>query len=258
MKPSIKYIVNACLLLATLNAVAQDSLFVNQKDSTAYVAPKVTQDSLVSVIDTTASIEIDTTVTRIKQKYFAIYLSTDYGKLATTLAQLENKYEFNMGIQFSSHLRVTADYGYSKLSPPNAIENGVYFSTGNYYRVGLDYVFTIAPKTTLAFGGMYALATFKDEGTVEIQSEIWPSLSQSFERNDLQANWVEFVITSEAPILNRDNGFLSHLFWGIKFRFRFMIERPRPTNFDVYAIPGYGRTFNNLVPAANLFFSYKF
>ncbi len=246
------------MLFATLNAVAQDSLFVNQKDSTAYVAPKATQDSLVVVTDTTASIEVDTTVARIKQKYFAIYLSTDYGKLATTLAQLENKYEFNMGVQFSAHVRVTVDYGYGKLSPPNAIENGVYFSSGSYYRAGLDYVFTIAPKTTLSFGGMYAFSTFKDEGTVEILSEIWPSLSESFERKDLQASWAEFVITSEAPILNRDEGLLSQLFWGVKFRFRFMIERPRPTNFDVYAIPGYGRTFNNLVPAANLFISYKF
>ena len=37
-----------------------------------------------------------------------------------------------------------------------------------------------------------------------------------------------------------------------------MIDRPEPENFDVYAIPGYGRTWNNVVPSANLFIVYKF
>lgn len=241
--------------------MAQDSLLVQKKDTIPLVKQEIKTiipPDTIPINDSLNYAASDTSLVSVKTNYFAIYISADYGKLITTLAQLENKYEFNLGIQFSKHLRFTADFGYGNLSPPNAIENGTYNSSGNYYRAGLDFMLVIAPKISLSFGGMYALSTFNDEGTVEIKSEVWPSLNQSFARADFTASWAEFVITSEAPVLNRNEGFFSNFYWGIKFRFRFMIDRPRPENFDVYAIPGYGRTFNNLVPAANLFISYKF
>ncbi len=259
----IKYIASILLLIAPLAGSAQDSLQVVQpKDSTQLTiqdsVAQIAQDTIPPILnDSINSAPSDSLTAEDSSTYFAIYLSIDYGKLITTLAQFENKYEFNVGIRFSKHLRATADIGYGNLAPPSAIQNGNYNSVGTYYRLGFDYMFTIAPKTYLSFGGMYALSNFKDQGSVEIISELWPSLSQSFERNDLSANWAEFVITSEAPILNRDSGFLSNIYWGIKLRLRFMIEKPTPENFDVYAIPGYGRTFNDLVPAANLFVVYK-
>lgn len=242
MKQHIKYIVSLCFFALTTQVNAQDSLQIQVKDSIEVVH--------IEVADT---LEQEGT-----KKYFSIILSADYGKLITTIAQLENKYEFNLAIQFSKNIRATADVGYGQLAPPNAIENGTYTSTGSYARIGVDYIFTLFPKTYLSLGGMYAMSTFKDEGTVEINSEIWLALSESFTRNDLNANWAEFVITSEATVFNNDTGFLSNFYWGIKFRLRFMIERPNPENFDVYAIPGYGRTWNNVVPAVNLFISYKF
>lgn len=247
MKLYIKYIVSSCLLAFAINLQAQDSLHVEVKDSTHVV----NNDTLIAENQ-------DSTQLGPKEKHLVFYLGTDYGKLISTAAQFETKYEFNIAVQFVKSIRATLDYGYGALSPPNAIQNGTYTSSGNYYRVGLDYMFNIAPKTYLSLGGMYALSNFKDEGTVMIQSEVWPSLNESFVRDELVANWAEFVITSEAPIMNRDEGFFSHLYWGIKFRFRFLIDRPRPANFDVYAIPGYGRTWNDLVPAANLFITYKF
>ncbi len=264
MTPFIKYIVSISLFFAALETFAQDSLQVVQpKDSTQLTLQnsiaQITQDTIPFVAtDSINSTLNDSLTSDIGATSFAIYLSIDYGKLLTTLAQFENKYEFNVGIRFSKHLRATADIGYGNLAPPNAINNGSYNSVGTYYRLGFDYMFTIAPKTSLSFGGMYAISTFKDQGTVEIISELWPSLIQRFERNDLTANWAEFVITSEAPILNKDSGLLSHIYWGIKFRLRFIIEKPMPENFDVYAIPGYGRTFNNMVAAGNFFISYKF
>jgi Domain of unknown function (DUF6048) len=250
----IKYIVSICLLLGTINALAQDSLQVEAKDSV--MIEKI--DTLI--VDATDSLiieEEDTTQLNSSNRYFFILLGTDYGKLISTIANFESKYEFNVSVQFAKRVRITADYGYGKLSPPNAIENGTYSSLGNYYRVGLDYIFNIAPKTYLSLGGMYASSSFKDEGTVVIASEVWPSLTEGFTRNDLSASWAEFVLTSETTIFNRDQGFLTHWYWGIKFRFRFLIDRPRPENFDVFAIPGYGRTWNDLVPAANLFIVYK-
>ncbi len=257
MKPSIKYIVSIALFLANLGAVAQDSLKVVKKDSTQLEIAIPTQlTDTVSANETINLTPNDSAST--EPPNFAIYLSLDYGKLITTLAQLETKYEFSVGIKFSKHLRATADFGYAELKPQNAIQNGSYTSLGNYYRLGIEYMHTIAPKTTLSFGGMYATAIFKDEGSVEIQSELWPLFNQSFERPDLTANWAEFVVTSEAAVLNRDSGFFNNLYWGIKFRLRFIISKPTPENFDVYAIPGFGRTFNNVVPAANLFISYKF
>jgi len=287
MTRSIKYIVSIGLLVCAINALAQDSLRVETvdslqrqtKDSTdiniadllktmsPYSAISNKEDTLIVAISDTLKIEIADSLTMEEvdttalpengENYFSILIGTDYGKLITTLAQLDTRYEFNLGIQFSKSLRATVDYGYGELAPPNAIENGTYTSSGNYYRVGLDYMFTLAPKTFLSFGGMYASSAFNDEGTVEIESEIWPSLKERFTRNDFAANWAEFVLTTEAPILNKNKGFFSNLYWGIKFRLRFMIDRPVPENFDVYAIPGYGRTWNNVVPTANLFIVYK-
>lgn len=246
MKPSIRYIASIILLILAFNARGQDSLHIQAKDSVQ-----------IAIIDSTNFAIQDSSILELKEKHFSIFIGTDYGKLILTAAQVELKYEFNIAVQFAKNLRATADYGFGELTPPNAIENGTYTSTGNYYRIGIDYIFNIAPKTYLSLGGMYANSTFKDEGQVVIESDVWSTLDQSFVRNDLSATWAEFVLTSEAPILNRDKGMFSNLYWGIKFRLRFMVERPRPENFDVYAIPGYGRTWNDLVPAANLFIVYK-
>lgn len=226
-----RYIVSILLFIASSSAIAQDSLRVTSDTDSAQVQPK--------------------------KKGFAFIVGTDYGKLATTAFKLDTKYEFNLGIVLFNKLRVTADYGHGELAPKNAIENGSYTSTGNYYRGGLDYVFEIAPKTNLALGLMYASSSFVDEGSIQIQSDVWPSLNEDFKRENFSSQWVEWVLTSEKAIFNRESGFLTHLYFGMKFRLRFIIERPRPEEFDIYAIPGYGRTFNDIVPAVNLFITYK-
>lgn len=227
-----RYIASWLLLgAASLGAMAQDSL---QVEAT-----------------------VDSTTVQPTKKQIAIILGVDYGKLATTAFNLDTKYEFNASITLFNKLRVNVDYGHGALEPKNAIENGTYISTGDYYRGGLDYQLEIAPKTFLSFGGMYASSSFSDEGNVQIQSDIWPSLDESFTRTDFTAQWAEFVLTSEKTILNREEGFFANLYVGLKLRLRFMIERPKPETFDVYAIPGYGRTFNEIVPAVNLFLAYR-
>lgn len=262
MKLYFRYIASFCLVAWGLMANAQDSLQVHTKDSTELIAERIEVnigDTLILEQPDSTSIESpDTTATQTSKTRFSVLIGADYGKLVTTVVGLENKYEFNLGVQFANKLRLTADYGFGDLAPPNAIENGTYNSTGNYYRAGLDYIFTIGPKVYLSLGGMYASSSFKDEGTVLIESEIWPSLKESFVREDFTANWVEFVLTTEATIVNKNSGFFNNLYWGLKLRLRFLIERPQPVNFDVYAIPGYGRTWNDIVPAANLFIAYKF
>lgn len=262
MKLYFKYIVSLYLIALGTHVNAQDSLQMQVIDSVEIIINDSLKseeiDSLRTEDARSLTIEtIDSTQIEVKEHYFAILVGTDYGKLITTAAQFEIKYEFNVGLQFSKKMRVTADYGYGNLAPPNAIENGTYSSFGTYYRIGLDYTFNIYPKIYLSLGGMYASSSFKDEGTVEIQSEVWPSFNETFVRDNFNANWAEFVITSEAPIINTDQGFFNNLYWGIKFRFRFLMDRPQPENFDVYAIPGYGRTWNDFVPAANLFVVYK-
>ena len=140
MKRFIKYIVSSCFIALVINAQAQDSLRLEPKDSIQVV-----------LSDTLITEKQDSTQIGPKENHLAFYLSTDYGKLITTAAQLESKYEFNLAIQFAKSIRVTADYGYGELAPPNAIQNGTYTSSGNYYRIGLDYMFKIAPKTGSIF-----------------------------------------------------------------------------------------------------------
>ncbi len=258
MKPCFKYIVSGVLLvlLTAYTTHGQDSLVVAAKDSTQQISTPT--DSLPTTAADTTTVWSNSTQPPLNNKAIGGYLGIDYGKLLTSAFQLERKYELNAGLRFAQHFVLTADVGYADLAPPNAIKNGQYNAKGMYYRAGADYRFEIFPKTFLSLGAMYAISQFKDEGTVEIQSEVWPSFTQQFERTNLTAQWVEAVVTSQAPILPNKAGILSHFYWGIKFRLRFMINRPQPENFDIYAIPGYGRTFNTTVPAANLFLTFSF
>lgn len=239
MKLFIKYIVSTIVVLMGWSAVGfgQDSL---------QVAPS------------TSLVKKDSGTIANASKSVTVLLGVDYGKLVTNVLHIGTKYEGTLSIRFNKHLGVLADIGYGDLSPDNAIQNGDYHSKGMYYRVGADYSFEIAPKTFLNIGAMYAFTTFNDEGTVRIESEVWPSLSQSFERTNLHANWSEVVVTSLAPIMANSSTIWKHFYWGLKLRLRFLIDYPQPEIFDVYAIPGYGATHNRAVPAANIIIGFAF
>ena len=220
MKLLLKYITSLALLVLPITVAAQDSLVVEQD--------KLTVD---------------------------IY--ADYGKGIESLIQKQTKWEFGLGLVLKEKYNFVVEYGYGSLNPDNVINNGNYTSEGSYLRAGFEYMFRITQKQFLSTGIMYANASFSDNGSVKIESDLWGNLEETFYRGDLNASWGEIILNTQGAVSNADNGPLTNLYWGVRFRLRILITDISRPDFDVFAIPGYGRTYSNVVPAANFFLKYR-
>ncbi len=251
----------------SLRVSAPDSVLTMPQDTVIQQAPssksriKVIPDSLrlnLSVINAEDSEGKDDKekADSIKTKKglirdFGIYL--DYGKIAGYLTGQEQKNEVGVRLVFGNGLYLAAEYGLATLTPDNAYRNADYQVEGDYQRAGLGYLFAFNAKSNLGLGLMYGQAAFQDEGapTIESPSGLFGTVSSSFARSGLTANWAELNLLSETRIAN-------NLYLGLTLRLRFMIDYDAQEPIDVYTIPGYGRTFDNSVPAANLIIRYSF
>jgi len=198
------------------------------------------QDENVSAVSSLDSLKVKS----------GLEVSLDYGKILTLLSDSETKAEGTIGYMHKEKLQILVEIGYAKLTPPNAIVNGEYTSKGIYGRGGLAYGGEIVPKSYLYIGAMYATSQFEDGGKVLIESQAWEDINEDFSRTDLRANWFEIILITEQK-LNE------HLFLGSKLRFRKLLNFPDDYTFEVYYIPGYGRTYNNAIPAINLYIKYR-
>jgi len=177
-------------------------------------------------------------------------LSLDYGKILTLPSDFEKKVEGTIGYTLKEKVQILLEIGYAKLTPDDAIVNGEYTSTGIYERVGIAYGGEILPKSYLYIGVMYASSQFEDDWVVLIESQAWENIDENFSRTELKANWFEIILITEQK-LNE------HLFLGSKIRYRNLINFTNEYNPEVYSIPGYGRAYNNSIPAFNLFIKYR-
>jgi len=221
MKPLLKCIISGLVILLPFISKGQDSLKTNQRK-------------------------------------LALQISIDYGKGIESLLQKQQKWEFGANLILNQHYNFVGEYGFGNLNPESVIQNGTYNSKGNYFRGGVEYIFTIMPKRLLSAGVMYANRKVTDSGNVIIHSELWDDVNESFQRKDLSATWVEVILNTEGPIYNTESGFFTNVYWGIRFRLRILLSDIEQPDFDIYAIPGYGRTYSTVVPAANFFVKYRF
>jgi len=169
----------------------------------------------------------------------------DYGKLTSLLSEQSTKWEGGVGVFIKKHWKAEVEYGIANLKPRQAFEEGSYTSDGAYYRVGFDYIMQVNPTANLGIGMRYGVSNFEDSGFNPADT-----LSPSFSRQNLTADWFEAIIESESEL---GKGF----FLGLKIRIRFLNSYTQFAENDVYAIPGYGRTFDKSTPAVNLFIKYK-
>ncbi len=192
-----------------------------------------------------------------KQSKVALLLSADYGKGLESLVNKQAKWEFGLGVLLTRRYNFMAEYGYGRLNPKSVINNGSYSAEGNYFRLGFAHVFRVSPKRYLSLGVLYAASRFTDYGTVQISSDLWPDIDISFTRKDLSAYWFEVIFTTEAPLFKANAGLLSNFYWGSRLRIRIMSADLSQPDFDVYAVPGYGKTYSSVVPAVNFFVRYR-
>ncbi|MEP4092406.1 DUF6048 family protein [Reichenbachiella sp.] len=180
-------------------------------------------------------------------------LLIDYGKLFGQFLDAESKYELGTQFELKNRFVVLGEYGYATLNPAGAYQNTDYESEGSYFRVGLGYKIDMTTKNNLYFSVRYAKALYSDRGVIDITSAsgIFNDLIYPFERTGLSAEWYELSMSSEARLWKG-------LYAGFHLRLRIMNKYDQQEPLDVYAIPGYGRTFDRSIPALNLYLKYAF
>ena len=197
------------------------------------------------------------------KKFFSgaeIYI--DYGKILTLPTKFESKYEGGLNLRFYERLVLAGEFGYATLNPLKAYDNALYYTVeGMYWRAGIDYYMTLDAKNFYYVGFRYGSSQFEDRGKFLIDSEFWEDYQDEFGDTDLSATWYELVFGTETilQIGQPDSKiYINKLFLGWKFRFRILgnFENREPPG--VYAIPGYGRTFDKTIPAVNLYLKYRF
>lgn len=210
----------------------------------------------------TTSTDTDVVYDTVKLRFFNPSLQVDYGKLISTLAGIDVKYEGGLSLLFFEHVLLSAEYGYGKLSPDNAFKNGKYLSEGRYFRAGGGYSDQLGPKSLLGFGVYFGSSKFEHRGEVYIQSNsgVQEDFSKTFSRSNLEARWFELFLTSESLLqFNKTNpeARINQLFaLGFNLRLRIMSSYDEDEPFDVYSIPGYGLNLRNTSPALNLFIKF--
>lgn len=197
--------------------------------------------------ETTDSTQVQTVRTVIPSLYI------DITKLITIPTTFETKYEGGLELLFQEKFPLILEVGKATLTPEGAYANGTYESDGMYYRLGAGYVGALNPKNKIGISARYAIASFNETGRISIKS---PTSSQKDVNQDisypnLKANWYEVVVYSDKK--------LSELFSiGLNLRLRILGSYDKQEPVDVYAIPGYGRSFDKTTPAANFFLKVNF
>ncbi|MEM9856701.1 MAG: DUF6048 family protein, partial [Bacteroidota bacterium] len=176
----------------------------------------------------------------------------DYGKLITAASDFESKFEAAVGFQLANRIVPTVHVGYATIRPQTAFENGTYESSGVYGRIGFNYLIPLDNTNTYYAGLRYGLSTFEDKGSASIDSDIFETYTIDFGESDQTATWFEVVIGTEKKLR------YYNIYLGGLFSLRFINSRNKFVPIDTYAIPGYGRTLDNSVPAFNLYVRYLF
>ena len=177
----------------------------------------------------------------------------DYGKLLTIQTSIETKYEGAIELLLRESIQIIGEIGRATLNPEGAFRNGTYESDGLYYRIGVGYLAQPTPKNKIGLSLRFAHSTYDESGTYVLQSptEVQGDFVQSINRQDLTAQWGELVLNTDRKI----NQLLSI---GMHLRFRVLVSYDEQEVIDVYAIPGYGRSFDRTIPAANFFLKATF
>ena len=200
--------------------------------------------------EASSGVEEDTVV---RKRPLAPSLYLDYGKLLTLPSSFERKIEGGLEVLLYEHFPLIIEAGTGTLTPEGAFSNGTYESEGFYWRVGTGYINQFLPKNKIGLTLRYASSSYSEGARITIES---PSGAQDnfvkvIDRKDLTASWYEVVIYSDRT--------LSDLFTiGVNIRLRILAEYDEQSPIDVYAIPGYGRSFDRTVPAMNFFLKVTF
>ena len=240
----------------TLSSFAQkehnsnsDTLQIDLSDSLNILNPVIRSENII-VLDSLQ-----------KKKFISGFeLAIDYGKILTLWTNFESKYEAGINLRFYERIVLATEFGYAELNPLKAYDNALYYTVkGPYARVGLDYYTSYDPKSFYYAGLRYGKSFFEDEGAFLIDSEYWEDYEEGFGSSDLTASWMEIVVGTETFLKfgKKSEDPKSKFLIGWKFRLRILMDFENREEPRIYSIPGYGRTFDNAVPALNFYIKYR-
>ncbi|MBL3655576.1 DUF6048 family protein [Fulvivirga sediminis] len=243
-------IFSICSLFAFRATAQTDSLLVSpQPDTMVTEIDTIRTDSTINASIITDSTQQTTNKKPEKVKVkvknaFQVFI--DYGKIITLATDYETKYEGGIAFQMTNKFVLVGHIGQAELNPANAIKNGDYTAKGQYFKAGINYLLPLDNFNYFYVGGRYGMATYDESGSYEVSSTLWPSVTESFDRSALSATWGEVLVGTERKLTD-------YVIVGATFALRFMIEKETFEPVDTYSIPGYGRGFDNTVPAVNLY-----
>ncbi len=182
----------------------------------------------------------------------ALSVYFDYPKLFSFFTEAENKAEVGFQIQLFKHFLLGMELGRGRIRPANFYKNANYEVSGNYARFGFGYTKTLGAKSRLNFGFNYGSSFFNDKANIEIESVsgLFNGLEEPLKRTSLKGDWFEITFGTESH-LGRN------LYLGFIGRLRILNDYDSFEPLDVFTIPGYGRTFDNSIPAINMYIKYK-
>jgi len=227
---------------------------LGQEIDTVTVEQPVQLDSVPSIQNLPKTDAVDTI--KIQRRFLSVEPYLDFSKLLTIPTDFETKYEGGLELRFFERFSLIAEAGSVTTSPEGAYANGVYESSGTYFRVGAGIVGKYDAEHNAGISFRYAISSFDESGSIFIDS---PSGAQErftrrISRSDMSAQWWEIVYYSDKKLFKS-----SDLFWfGLNLRLRILQSYDEQEVPDVYAIPGYGRAFDKTIPAANFFLKLKF
>jgi len=181
----------------------------------------------------------------------AVGVQVDYGKISSFFLDFETKYEAGLFVKFQNRYQLVMDVGKSALSPVDVLDSNDYRASGNYMRLGVDYVIAKDPANRL-FGGLrYGKSNFSDQAQFFGEDPNLIRYPVGLQRDGFKADWFEVVLGTEGQFMGNLNiGFL------IRMRILYKFEQPGEGEMPVYRIPGYGRAEDRTSPALNIFMRY--
>lgn len=180
-----------------------------------------------------------------------VFITLDYGKLATYPFSFEQKMEAGFGFRIGKHFTPVVYAGLATLEPENEIKNGDYISEGWFVRAGLEYFIQLDPRNSLILGLRYGMSSFDETLKYTIGSDLFPDITDTATRTGLSASWAEVVFGSDMRLGE------SRFYLGGYFTLRIMVERDTFEPADTFRIPGYGRTIDKTVPALQLYLKFS-
>ena len=239
-------------LLAIFTCYGQDPALKIARDTIPPTQTFLLNDSTI----TTDGERSDSVETPLPKRFLIPSLYLDYGKLLTIPVSFETKYEGGVELLFGERFTIIGELGSATLSPRGAYTNGTYESDGIYYRLGLGYLMQKDAEHHIGISMRYGSASFDELVRIFIESTsgAQDDVSQTINRSSLAAKWWELILYTDQQLFRK-----SERFWvGLNVRLRILQSYDQQEEIDVYAIPGYGRSFDKTIPAANIFLKVRF